>query len=354
MNRRTFLVSAGLATAPIAARPAAAEPTVDLYPGDVEIGDVEQSLAIAVAGIDGDRLTVRVDLSALESASIDLDAAAVDEERSNLHHAELVDATIEDVELLAVFELDEDALRGTIVVGGLETDGADDRSASTYDVTVTANDDLVYEGESDPFDVVDPDERELKLSLRPGRLERDAREQQLRLGVEGAPADALVVAVNVGELSTIGVGTDELGVVDPVGEGATVETVELRERDGEPIVRFVVDPDAERFDVGVTLTGLDATDAESGREIGYYATIEAGGDPEIPTAENHDVRGTVTLIDSPDADDEYDEPQPEPDPDPGPTEENATDPADQPGFGVLAAVGGAIVAVLARQRAKSG
>ena len=352
MNRRTFLASAGLVTVPIAARPVAAEPTVDLYPGDVEIGDVEQSLAIAVAGIDGDRLTVCVDLSAVESASIDLDAAGVDEERSDLHHAELVDAAIEDAELLTIFELDEDALRGTIVVGGLETDGADARSASAYSVTMTANDDPVYEGESDPFDVVDPDEREPELSLRPGRLERGAREQQLRLGVEGAPTDELVAEVNVGELSTIGVGTDELAAVDPVGEGATVETVELHERDGDPIVRFVVDPDAERFDVGVTLTGLDASDAESDREIGYYATIGADGDPGIPTEENHDARGTVTLIDSPDADDEYDEPQPEPDP--GPTEENATDPADQPGFGVLAAVGGAIVAALAGRRSESG
>lgn len=270
--------------------------TAGVSPGDVEIGEENQSLDLKFGTVEpGGAVDVYVNVTSLETVGVDLEDADVDV--AEIHSANLTDVAVVDeggtvtVRLSVEFHDDVDRAFAEARLTGLDT-GEAEHATDLHHYVAVSDDRRVGENAPDEsdrqsvsYDVVEPESSDgdgdgsgddgPHTGVSPRDVEIGADGQTVSVRVAEATRD-FVLEMDLSPLTEAGVSVDEAAV--EVEETDRLNVTDASVVDGT--VELDVAADAETGLIRFAVVGLDTGGATPTEELQYPLSVD--GEPADP------------------------------------------------------------------------
>ncbi|MBX0287400.1 hypothetical protein EGH22_13770 [Halomicroarcula sp. F28] len=257
-----------------------------LHASDIRIGDESQDVNVRLSGTEpAEERDLYVDLTSLTETNIDTQGLGIVAETSSVSPGWLVaDAAIIDsagiVVRVTVARQDVDGAADfatvNIAVTGLRTEAVEQMVGLEHAVTLSmsAGGPDFTTGKTDTYDVIDPDEIENVLRVRPSDIRIGETAQQVGIVVERA-TDEIALRLALAPLREVDVDIGGGGVVVEETSGerrndegeVDIEITETAVVDG--VVQVGITTTADTLAVDILITGLDTDEAEATSGITY-------------------------------------------------------------------------------------
>jgi hypothetical protein len=255
---------------------------------DIRVGDTDQRVRIGVSNVDpGTEADIYLDITSLTTAAVRIDTLGVVADVRvgsrgwAVTDAEIVDGKQGVVRVTVTVDTEDtvDAIgRLDVDLTGLQTTDGEHVSGLQHSVVLTpVGQDGIPEftgGETASYAVIDPDELENELRVRPDDIRIGEEAQRIRCLIDHA-TDTIGVRVDLTPLTEAGVDTTTaaLAVTDIDGERrndegeVVIDVTDTAVRDD--IVRLNLTTTAETVAIDFQVTGLDTEAADPRDEVTY-------------------------------------------------------------------------------------